>query len=157
MVSNIGSTFQENYLRLLLAISNGRGDEAEEISIKMGEPKPRFDESDFRHRISDLVAEHADTALDRINAGQVVLRIERIAADTWFRLAPEFTMIAKTLMNLDRVVYILAPTFDPNAIIREEAGNLILRSLITSVEPGRIMTGVLEVKEFVEKIGRAHV
>jgi len=151
MVSNIGSTFQENYLRLLLAISNGRGDEAAEISIKMGEPKARFDESDFRHRVSDLVAEHADTALDRIDAGQVVLRIERIAADTWFRLAPEFTMIAKTLMNLDRVVYILAPNFDPNAIIREEASNLILRSLMNSAEPARIMSGVLEVKEFVER------
>src|SRR2546429_6572053 len=105
----------------------------------MGEPKPRFEESDFRHRVSDLVAEHTDTALDRINAGQVVLRIERIAADTWFRLAPEFTMIAKALMNLDRVMYILAPTFDPNAIIREEAGNLILRSLIKTAEPGKIM------------------
>ena len=151
MVSNIGSTFQENYLRLLLAISNGRGDEAAEISIKMGEPKPRFDESDFRHRVSDLVAEHADTALDRIDAGQVVLRIQRIAADTWFRLPPEFTMIAKTLMNLDRVVYILAPNFDPNAIIREEATSLILRNLVKSVEPGQVMSGVLEVKEFVER------
>ncbi len=151
MVSNIGSTFQENYLRLLLAISNGRGDEAAEISIKMGEPKARFDESDFRHRVSDLVAEHADTALDRIDAGQVVLRIERIAADTWFRLAPEFTMIAKTLMNLDRVVYILAPNFDPNAIIKEEATSLILRNLVKSVEPGKVMSGVLEVKEFVER------
>ncbi len=151
MVSNIGSTFQENYLRLLLAISNGRGDEAAEISIKMGEPKPRFDESDFRHRVSDLVAEHADTALDRIDAGQVVLRIQRIAADTWFRLPPEFTMIAKTLMNLDRVVYILAPNFDPNAIIKEEATSLILRDLVKSVEPGKVMSGVLEVKEFVER------
>src|SRR5438270_6865348 len=151
MVSNIGSAFQENYLRLLLAISNGRGDEAAEISIKMGEPKPRFDESDFRHRVSDLVAEHADTALDRIDAGQVVLRIERIAADTWFRLAPEFTMIAKTLMNLDRVVYILAPNFDPNAIIKEEATSLILRNLVKRVEPSNVMRGVLEVKEFVER------
>ena len=151
MVSNIGSTFQENYLRLLLAISNGRGDEAAEISIKMGEPKARFDDSDFRHRVADLVAEHADTALDRIDAGQVVLRIQRIAADTWFRLPPEFTMIAKTLMNLDRVVYILAPNFDPNAIIKEEATSLILRNLVDSVEPGKVMSGVLEVKEFVER------
>jgi len=151
MVSNIGSTFQENYLRLLLAISNGRGDEAAEISIKMGEPKARFDESDFRHRVADLVAEHSDTALDRIDAGQVVLRIQRIAADTWFRLPPEFTMIAKTLMNLDRVVYILAPNFDPNAIIKEEATSLILHNLVKSVEPGQVMSGVLEVKEFVER------
>ena len=151
MVSNIGSTFQENYLRLLLAISNGRGDEAAEISIKMGEPKARFDDSDFRHRVADLVAEHADTALDRIDAGQVVLRIQRIAADTWFRLPPEFTMIAKTLMNLDRVVYILAPNFDPNAIIKEEATSLILRNVVKSVEPGKVMSGMLEIKEFVEK------
>ena len=151
MVSNIGSTFQENYLRLLLAISNGRGDEAAEISIKMGEPKARFDDSDFRHRVADLVAEHADTALDRIDAGQVVLRIQRIAADTWFRLPPEFTMIAKTLMNLDRVVYILAPNFDPNAIIKEEATSLILRNVVKSVEPSKVMSGVLEIKEFVEK------
>ena len=151
MVSNIGSTFQENYLRLLLAISNGRGDEAAEISIKMGEPKPRFEESDFRHRVADLVAEHADTALDRIDAGQVVLRIQRIAADTWFRLPPEFTMIAKTLMNLDRVVYILAPNFDPNAIIKEEATSLILRNVVKSVEPGKVMSGMLEIKEFVER------
>src|SRR5256885_15731604 len=111
----------------------------------------RFDESDFRHRVSDLVAEHADTALDRIDAGQVVLRIQRIAADTWFRLPPEFTMIAKTLMNLDRVVYILAPNFDPNAIIKEEATSLILRNVVKSVEPSKVMSGVLEIKEFVEK------
>ena len=151
MVSNIGSTFQDNYLRLLLAISNGRGDEAAEISIKMGEPKARFEESDFRHRVSDLVAEHADTALDRVDAGQVVLRIQRIAADTWFRLPPEFTMIAKTLMNLDRVVYILAPNFDPNAIIKEEATSLILHNVVKSVEPGKVMSGMLEIKEFVER------
>src|ERR1051326_928321 len=117
----------------------------------MGEPKARFDESDYRHRVSDLVAEHADASLDSIDAGQVVLRIERIAADTWFRLPPEFTMIAKTLMNLDRVVHILAPTFNPNAIIREEASGLLLRNLVKSVEPARIMSGVLEVKEFVER------
>ena len=151
MVSNIGSTFQDNYLRLLLAISNGRGDEAAEISIKMGEPKARFDDSDFRHRVADLVAEHADTALDRVDAGQVVLRIQRIAADTWFRLPPEFTMIAKTLMNLDRVVYILAPNFDPNAIIKEEATSLILHNVVKSVEPGKVMSGMLEIKEFVER------
>lgn len=151
MVANVGSTFRDNLLRLLLAISNGRGDEAADISIRMGEAKERFDESDFRHRVSDLVAEHSDTSLDQIDAGQVVLRIERIAADTWFRLPPEFTMIAKTLMNLDRVVFILAPTFDPNAVIREEASNLILRNLVKSVEPGKLMSGALEIKEFVEK------
>jgi len=151
MVASIGTTFQENLLRLLLAISHGRGDEAAEISIKMGEPKANFDEADFRHRVADLVSQHTAASLDRIDAGQMVLRIERISADTWFRLPPEFTMIAKTLLNLDRVVYTLAPDFDPNAIIRKEATNILAQRIAKSVRPGRILSGVVEAKEFVEK------
>src|SRR5207244_9912506 len=111
----------------------------------------KFDVTYIRYHVSYLVSQQSDTSFDLNDADQFVFRIERIAADTWFRLAPEFTMIAKTLMNLDRVVYILAPNFDPNAIIREEASNLILRNLVKSVEPGQVMSGVLEVKEFVER------
>src|SRR5204862_1402160 len=47
--------------------------------------------------------------------------------------------------------YILAPNSDPNAIIKEEATSLILHKLAKSVEPGQVMSGVLEVKEFVER------
>src|SRR5437660_1326873 len=53
MVAHISGNFQESYLRLLLAISEGRGDAAAEISIKMGEPKPKFDKSDFTHRVAN--------------------------------------------------------------------------------------------------------
>jgi predicted unusual protein kinase regulating ubiquinone biosynthesis (AarF/ABC1/UbiB family) len=121
MVSHINDTFQEKMLHLLLAISEGRGDEAAEVSIRMGEPKSNFDKSDYKHRVASLVARQADTGLERIDAGHVVLEITRISADCWFRMAPEFTMIAKTLLDLDRVVYTLAPDFDPNAVIRQEA------------------------------------
>jgi ubiquinone biosynthesis protein len=152
MVAQITAGFQENLLRLLLAISEGRGDEAAEISMKMGEPKPNFDKSDFTHRVGDLVARHADATLERIDAGHIVLEITRISADCWFRLPPEFTMIAKTLMNLDRVVYTLAPDFDPNAVIREEASSILAKRIAKSIELGRILSGVVEVKEFVERL-----
>jgi ubiquinone biosynthesis protein len=152
MVGRVSANFQENLLRLLLAISEGHGDQAAEVSIKMGEPKANFDKSDFEHRTASLVAEHSDATLDRLNAGQIVLEITRIAADCWFRLPTEFTMIAKTLMNLDRVVYWLDPNFDPNAIIREESTNLLTRRIIKSVEPGSMLTRVIEVKEFVERL-----
>ena len=152
MVAHISRTFQENLLRLLLAISEGRGDEAAEISIRMGEPKPNFDKSDYEHRVSNLVARHADTTVEKIDAGHMVLEMTRIAADCWFRLPPEFTMIAKTLLNLDRVVYTLAPDFDLNAIIREEATNLLTRRIAKSIEPGSVLTRLIEVKEFVERL-----
>lgn len=152
MVAHIGGNFQENFLRFLLAVSEGRGDEAAEIATRMGEPKPNFDKQDFQHRVANLVARHSGATLERIDAGQVTLKITRIAADAWFRLPPEFTMIAKTLMNLDRVVYTLAPDFDPNAIIRDEATNLLARRIAKSIEPGNILAHVIEVKEFVERL-----
>ena len=152
MVSNLGAAFQENLLRLLLAISEGRGDEAAQIAMKMGEPKAAFDEADFTHRVADLVAQHSDSSIDQIDAGQVVLRIERISADTWFRLPPEFTMIAKALMNLDRVVYTLAPDFNPNEVIREEATNLLAKRIGKSIELGNILSTAIEVKEFAERL-----
>jgi len=152
MVGHISGSFQENLLRLLLAISEGRGDEAADVSMKMGEPKPNFDKRDFEHRVANLVAQHSDATLNQIDAGHVVLEITRISADCWFRLPPEFTLIAKALLNLDRVVYTLFPDFDPNEIIRDEATSILTRQLVKSIEPGTVLTRVIEVKEFVERL-----
>src|SRR5882762_2096087 len=152
MVGHISGSFQENLLRLLLAISEGRGDEAADVSMKMGEPKPNFDKRDFEHRVANLVAQHSDATLDQIVAGHVVLEITRISADCWFRLPSEFTLIAKALLNLDRVVYTLFPDFDPNEIIRDEATGILTRQVVKSIEPGNVLTRVIEVKEFVERL-----
>ncbi len=152
MVGHITGRFQENLLRLLLAISEGRGDEAAQVAIKMGEARPDFDKNDFKGRVANLVARHADATLEQIDAGHVALEITRIAADCWFRLPPQFTMIAKALLNLDQVVYTLAPDFNPNEIIRDEASNILSRKIAESVEPGSVMTRIVEVKEFAERL-----
>ena len=152
MVGHISDRFQENLLRLLLAISEGHGDEAAQVAIKMGEPKPNFDRTDYRDRVIRLVARHADATIDQIDAGRVALEITRIAADCWFRLPSQFTMIAKALLNLDQVVNTLAPDFNPNQIIREQASSILTRKLAGSMEPGSVMSHVVEVKEFAERL-----
>ena len=152
MVGRVTRTFQDNLLRLLLAISEGRGDDAAEAAIKMGEPKEGFDRTAFTRRVADLVADNADAVLSRLNAGKVTLEITRISADCWFRLPSEFTMIAKTLLNLDKVVYTLDPSFDPNVIIRERATEILERNIIRSISPSNLLAGAVDVKEFAEKL-----
>lgn len=152
MVSHLSGRFQESLLRLLLAISEGRGDEVAQITIKIGEPKAHFDKADFTHRVANLVARHADATLEQIDAGQVTLEITRIAADCWIRLPPQFTMIGKALLNLDQVVYTLAPDFDPNAVIRDEASNMLTRKMSKSMESGSVISRLIEVKEFAERL-----
>lgn len=152
MVGRVTQTFQDNLLRLLLAISEGRGDTAAEAAVKMGEAKEGFDRRAFDRRIADLINENSDAVLSRMNAGKVTLEITKIAADCWFRLPAEFTMFAKALMNLDHVVYTLDPTFDPNAVIRERANEILERNIIKSMAPSNLLSGVVDLKEFAEKL-----
>jgi len=151
MVAHIAANFRQNLLRLFLAISEGRGDEASAVAMRMGEPKANFDKRQFEHRVANLVAQHSDALLE-IHTGKIVLEIQRIAADCWFRLPTEFTMIAKASLNLDRVFYVLDPTFDPNAVIRDEATNIMTRQVAQSVEPGSVLARAIDVKEFAERL-----
>jgi len=152
MVGRVTRTFQDNLLRLMLAISEGRGEMASEAAIRMGEAKEGFDREAFERRITDLVAENSDAILSRLNAGKVTLEITRISADCWFRLPPEFTMIAKALLNIDRVVYTLDPNFDPNSIIRERANEILQQNIAKSLAPNNLLSGVVDLKEFAEKL-----
>lgn len=152
MVARLLPGFRDNVLRLLLAISEGRGEEAAEVTIKMGEPKPGFDRAEFSKRIAEIVAENADANLSRLNSGKVALEITKISADCWFRLPSEFTMVAKALLNLDRSVFTLDPNFEPTTIIRQRAMEILQRNLIQTMAPGNLLGGVVELKEFVEKL-----
>jgi ubiquinone biosynthesis protein len=152
MVGRVTRTFQDNLLRLLLAISEGRGEMAAQAAMRMGEPKEGFDRAAFERRITDLVSEHGDAVLSRQDAGKVTLEITKISADSWFRLPAEFTMFAKALLNLDRVVYTLDPHFDPNIVIRDRANEILQRNIIKSVAPNNLLSGVVDLKEFAEKL-----
>ncbi len=152
MVARITHGFQERLLQLLLAISEGHGEEAAENTIKLGEAKPDFDEAMFKREIAELVAQHKAADLREINTGRIVLEITRISGELGFRLPPEFTMIAKTLLNLDQVVHTLDPAFNPNASIRNHATDIIRQRMLKSLSPGNIFASALEAKAFAEKL-----
>lgn len=152
MVGRITPRYQENLLQLLLAISEGHGDEAAVLTIKMGEPKDNFDEEKFSRAVGDLVSQHQTAGLDNLDAGRVVLEIARIAGESGFSLPPEFALISKTLLNLDLVVETLDPTFDPNAAIRSHASQLMQQRMVKSISPGNLFRSTIEVKDFIEKL-----
>lgn len=152
MVARLTPRFQENLLQLLLAISEGHGDEVAELTIKMGEPKDSFEAKNFSQQVKELVTQHQGASLENINSGRVVLEITRISGECGFRLPPEFTMIAKALLNLDQVVHTLDPSFDPNASIRQNATELLRERMTKSISPANLFNTLLETKGFVEKL-----
>ena len=61
-------------------------------------------------------------------------------------------MLGKTLLQLDEIGRSLDPEFDPNASIRENTAELLRRRMLQSASPGNLASGLLEAKEFVEKL-----
>ena len=151
MVARLLPGFRDNVLRLLLAISEGRGEEAAEVTIKMGEPKPGFNRTEFTKRAAELVAEQGDANLSRSIQARWC-RDNKISADCWFRFPSEFTLLAKALLNLDRVVFTLDPTFEPSSVIRQRSSEILQRNLLQSITPANLIGSAVEVKEFVEKL-----
>jgi predicted unusual protein kinase regulating ubiquinone biosynthesis (AarF/ABC1/UbiB family) len=152
MVGQIMPRMQEDLLQLLLAVSEGRGEEAAQTAIKIGEKTADFDNNEFNRRISEIVATQKSAKVSQMEVGRIVLEVTQIAAETGIRVPSELSLLGKTLLNLDQVGRALAPEFDPNASIRRNAASILQRHLLKSLSPGNLFSGVLELKDLIQRL-----
>jgi ubiquinone biosynthesis protein len=152
MVGKIMPGLQEQLLQLLLAIAEGRGDDAADIAIKVGDRKEDFAEKDFKHAIAEIVAKQQGATVEQMQVGRLVLEVTQVAGENGVRVPAELTMLGKTLLNLDQVGRTIAPDFDPNASIRRNAAQIMQQRLVKSLSPGNLFSGVLELKDLVQRL-----
>jgi predicted unusual protein kinase regulating ubiquinone biosynthesis (AarF/ABC1/UbiB family) len=152
MVGRITPRLQEDLLQLLMAISEGHGEDAANIAIKIGEKKDDFDSKEFTRRISEIVAQQKSATVEQMQVGRLVLEVTQTSAENGIRVPPELTMLGKTLLNLDQVGRAIAPEFDPNASIRRNAAEIMQQRLVKSLSPGNLFSGVLELKDLVQRL-----
>ncbi|HEY9251008.1 MAG TPA: AarF/UbiB family protein [Rariglobus sp.] len=152
MVGHTGPGMQEHLLKLLLAVSEGKGEEAAEIVIRMSEKLPEFDAAGFRRKISQLVALRRDQGLEQIKVGQSLLDVGTHARDTGLFVPSELTLLGKTLLQLDEVGRILDPSFDPNASIRRNVSDLMTRRMKKDLTQGSVFSSLLELKDFTTQL-----
>ena len=103
MVGRITPDLQDKLLRLLLAISEARGEDAANLLVELGERRARFDNESFRREITHLVVEHHNVSAENLQIGRVVIELTRSAADNGLRVPSQLTLLGKTLLNLDQV------------------------------------------------------
>jgi ubiquinone biosynthesis protein len=152
MVGRVMPGLQEQLLQLLLAISEGRGDDAADIAIKIGDKKEDFAEKEFTQRISEIVAQQQGATVAQMQVGRLVLEVTQASGENGVRVPPELTMLGKTLLNLDQVGRAIEPTFDPNASIRRNAAQIMQQRLMKSLSPGNLFSGVLELKDLLQRL-----
>jgi ubiquinone biosynthesis protein len=152
MVGYVTDSMQERLLKLLIAISEGKGEDAADVAAAMGRRLEDFDRAEYTRQVAQLIAMHRDATMGELDVGRVVVEITRISGENGVRQPAELTLLGKTLLNLDRVAVTLAPDFDVNEAIRRNAGSIMRRRMLRQASPAQALATVLEMNEFVQEL-----
>lgn len=148
MVGRTSPDMQENLLKILIAVSNGRSEQAADVIIQISERGEGYDAVRFKRRMGQLVAAQQGRGLKDINVGQTLLDVTGMAADVGLFVPTELTLLAKTLLQLDEIARVLDPEFDPNAAVRRHAAALTTKRMRKEATEGSLLTTVMELKSF---------
>ena len=152
MVAHLDPQVRDSLLKLLLAISDGRGHDAAQISMEMGQELEDCDEVRFGRQVADMVQVIRGETLETRSIGKIMMDLARLSAENGIRPASELALLGKTLLNLDEIGRTLEPTFDPNQVIRGHSESILRRQMLKTLSPGKVFASMLEMQEFVQKL-----
>ena len=149
MVGRTTPDMQEQLLKLLIAISEGKSEQAGDVIIQISDCDPNFETIAFKRRIGQVIARQQGASLAQINVGRTLLEVAGIAGDMGIYVPSQLTMLGKTLLQLDEVGKTLDADFDPNAAIRRNVAELMSKRMKKTASQGSMLASLLEMKEFV--------
>jgi predicted unusual protein kinase regulating ubiquinone biosynthesis (AarF/ABC1/UbiB family) len=149
MVGRVSPQMQVRLLKLLLAISEGRSEEAATLAIQASQTTDSFNEPEFRRKISQLVADQQDANLCQLEIGKTLLDLGRSAGQNGLFVPTELTLLGKTLLQLDEIGRVLDPAFNPNQAIGRHVADILHQRVRKDLTPRNLVAAALEMKDFV--------
>lgn len=148
MVERLSQQIQQDLLKLLLAISEGKGEEVANLVVKLGHKEEDFQYYKFNEDVADLVAHQQNLNWRELSIGRLLVQITRKASENNLRLSPKFNTLGKTLSNLDGVIRALAPQFDFNQFLHDNISPLLEKRLSKLMNEFTFANFSLEVSDF---------
>ena len=148
MVGHTTPRMQESLLKLLMAITEGKSEQAADLVIALSEKSGKLDATEFRRRIGQLLSSRQEQTLAQLNVGRALLEVSSSASQNGLFVPSELTLLGKTLLQLDEIGRVLDPDFDPNASIRRNVAELVRRRMRHAATQGSLFTSLLETKAF---------
>lgn len=152
MVARIDPRRQEQLLKLLLAITDGRGHEAADVALQMGTILEGHDEERFKREVADLVASARTAAAQQVQVGRIVLAMVQKAAECGVRPVPELSTLGKAMLHLDEVSRALDPEIDPNETVRRHTDSLLRRHMLKRFSPASMLSSTLDLYDLVQQM-----
>lgn len=154
MVAHVPPRMRDQLLRLLLAMVDGRGEQASEIFIHLGARLEDFDEARFSRDTSRLVAQYSVSAASGHSEGRLLLELTRVGAACGLRSPAELPLLGKTLLNLESVCAALDPDTPVKEVIEGHLQEMLQRQMKQMFSPNRVASDLLEVQELLRESPR---
>lgn len=152
MVTYISPERQDQLIKLLLAVSEGKAEQATTIMIQICTHKEERDEEAFKQQSASLILENKDASLENIQFSLILMNMIRAAAENGIQPPTELLLTGKALLTLDETTRALAPDFNPNALIRQHIHSILQKHMLHALSPGNVFTSILETYELVQKL-----
>jgi len=152
MVARIDPAMQEQLLKLLLAVTNGQGQEAAQLTMQIGTPLEERDEPRYRREVADLVSSFQNVSGQNLQVGRAMISLARLSAENGIRPAPELTMMGRALLQLDETARALDVDFDPNQVVRRHSDSIMRRHMLKKLSPATVFASALEMQDFVQHL-----
>ena len=152
MITRVSAETRMHLVKLLFAVSRGEGEEAARVAEAMSQPTPLFKRHEFVRKISHLVSDHQDVAVENMGTGRVIMSIHRAAGEAGIIVPESLMMLGKTMMNLDRVVTILDPTFNPTSAVRDQAGDIVQQYSQRRLSLTQLYQAVLDTTDLMQSL-----
>ncbi|YCM43401.1 AarF/UbiB family protein [Verrucomicrobiaceae bacterium 227] len=149
MVGIIPDHLKDHLLQLLSAVAEGHSSRAAEIAIRIGTPRPEFDEDLCKQEIRYLVDDRQGANVSDIHVGQLVLEVTQVCGKNGLSIPDEMFMLGKMLLNLDLIAKTLDPEYDPDAGIRKYAAVIANRRIKDELSMGNLIHLITDVKELI--------
>lgn len=152
MVAELSRARRDQLIRLLLAIADDQADEAASVCIEIGDPEPDFDRRRFERGVTKLIKQARQSSVEDLEFGMLMISVVQLASDTGLRPAPELSMLAKTLLQLDQAALALDPEFEPMVALKRHARSIVGSHLLEGLAPEALVSAGLEVRELVQTL-----
>ena len=154
MVGHVPPRLRDQLLKLLLAIVDGRGEQASETFVHLSTRMEDFDEATFTREMSRIVAQYSASRDGGQSEGRLLLELTRIGAACGLRPPAELPLLGKTLLNLEAVSNALDPALPVKRIIEDHLQSVMQRQFRDMFSPNRIASDLLEVQELLRESPR---
>jgi predicted unusual protein kinase regulating ubiquinone biosynthesis (AarF/ABC1/UbiB family) len=151
MVGHVPPRMRDQLLKLILATTEGRGEQVAETLMHMGTRLEDFDEPRFTRETSRMVARFSNSSVRTDSEGGFLLQLVRIGGDCGLRPPAELTLLGKTLLNLEAVLLALDAKMSMRDVLQGHLAELFRARTRSSLDLGRLATDALEMQELVRE------